>query len=81
MLDLSGTAIKEFPSSIEGLATLTLLTLVDCKNLVRLPCTICSLNWLERLCLCGCSNFDSLPENLWNLKGLNELHFSRTAIK
>ena len=80
-LDLSGTAIKEFSSSIEGLTTITLLTLEDCKNLVPLPSTICSLNWLERLCLCGCSNFDNLLENLGNLKGLNELHLSRTAMK
>ena len=29
-LDLSGTAIKEFPSSIEGLTTLTSLALQDC---------------------------------------------------
>ena len=29
-LDLSGTAIREFPSSIEGLTTLTSLTLQDC---------------------------------------------------
>ena len=36
-LDLKGTAIKELPPSIEGLATLTLLTLKDCKNLVCLP--------------------------------------------
>ena len=80
-LDLSGTAIKEFSSSIEGLTTITLLTLEYCKNLVHLPSTIRSLNWLECLCLCGCSNFDNLPENLGNLKGLNELHLSQTAIK
>ncbi|XP_075651922.1 uncharacterized protein LOC142622358 [Castanea sativa] len=81
LLDLSGTAIKEFPSSIEGLTILTLLTLKDCKNLVCLPSTICSLNSLEYLNLCGCSNFDNLPENLGNLKGLKQLDLSRTAIK
>ncbi|KAK9987256.1 hypothetical protein SO802_032207 [Lithocarpus litseifolius] len=80
-LDLSGIAIKKFPSSIEGLTTLTFLTLNDCKNLMRLPSIICSLNSLECLCLCGCSNFDNLPENLGNLKALKELHLSRTAIK
>ncbi|KAK4580835.1 hypothetical protein RGQ29_024473, partial [Quercus rubra] len=80
-LDLSGTAIKEFPSSIEGLMTLNLLNLKDCKNLVCLPNTICSLSSLRRLNLCGCSNFDNLPENLGNLKGLCELDLSGTAIK
>ena len=80
-LDLSGTAIKEFPSSIHGLTMLTLLTLDDCKNLVRLPSTICGLNSLEGLYPRGCSNFDNLPENLGNLKGLKELDLSGTAIK
>ena len=80
-LDLSGTVIKEFPSSIECLTTLTLLTLGDCKNLVCLPSTICGLNSLECLYLSGCSNFDNLPENLGNLKGLKELDLSGTAIK
>ena len=51
-LNLSGTAIKELPSSIEGLTALTLLTLNDCKYLVCLPSTICSLNLLE--CLDPC---------------------------
>ncbi|XP_023918694.2 disease resistance protein RPV1-like, partial [Quercus suber] len=80
-LDLSETAIKEFPSSIEGLTALNSLTLKDCTNLVCLPSTICSLNSLERLNLCGCSNFDNLPENLGNLKGLYHLDLSGTAIK
>ena len=33
MLFLSGITIKELPSSIEGLTTLTFLILEDCKNL------------------------------------------------
>ena len=78
---MSGPAIKEIPSSIAGLTTLTLLTLKDCKNLVCLPSTICSLNSLEYLDLSGCSNFDILPENLGNLKGLKWLYLSGTAIK
>ena len=43
MLFLSGTTIKELPSSIEGLTTITFLILEDCKNLECLPSTICSL--------------------------------------
>ena len=80
-LNLSETAIKEFPSSIEGLTTLNLLTLNDCKNLVCLPSTICSLKLMECLDLSRCSNCDNLPENLGNLKGLKELYLSGTAIK
>ena len=69
-LYLSGTTIKEMPSSIEGLKAITLLTLKDCKNLVCLPSTICCVKLLECLDLSGCSNCDNLPENLGNLKGL-----------
>ena len=79
-LHLSGTAIKEFPSSIEGLTTLNSLTLKDCMNLVCLPSTICSLNSLECLDLCECSNFDNLSENLGNLKGLCDLDLIGIAI-
>ena len=80
-LYLSGTTIKELPSSTEGLSTLTLLTLKDCKNLVCLPNTICCLKLLEYIDLSRCSNFDKLPENLGNLKGLKELYLSGTTIK
>ncbi|XP_030971320.1 TMV resistance protein N-like isoform X2 [Quercus lobata] len=80
-LYLRGTAIKEMPSSIEHLISLTLLTLKDCKNLVSLPCTICSLKSLEFFDLSGCSKFENLPENLGNLKGLKKLHLSGIAIR
>ena len=80
-LDLSGTAIKELPSSIVGLTALSLLTLIDCKNLMCLPSAVCCLKLLERLDLFGCSNCDNLPENLGNLKGLKQLDLSGTAIK
>ena len=79
-LYLSATTIKELPSSVEGMTALPFLTLLDFKNLVCLPSTIGSLKLLE-LDLSGCSNFDKLPENLGNLKGLEELHFSGTSIK
>ena len=80
-LDLSKTAIEEFPSSTGGLIGLTSLTLRCCKNLVCLPSTICSLKSLESLDLSRCSNFDNLPENLGNVKGLKRLDLSGTAIK
>ena len=80
-LYLSGTTIKELPSSVEGMTALPFLTLLDFKNLVYLPSTIGSLKLLECLDLSGCSNCDKLPENLGNLKGLEELHFSGTSIK
>ncbi|KAM3690934.1 hypothetical protein ACB098_09G160700 [Castanea mollissima] len=81
MLDLGGTAIKELPSSIERLSSLTSLNIHDCKDLVCLPSTICSLKSLESLDLSGCSNFDNLPENLGNVNGLKRLDLSEIAIK
>ena len=80
-LYLSGSTIKELPSSIEGLTALTLFAFKDCKNLVCLLSTICCLKLLECLDLSRCSNCDNLPENLGNLKGLEELYLSGTAIK
>ncbi|XP_050245514.1 disease resistance protein RPV1-like isoform X5 [Quercus robur] len=79
-LDLSETAIEEFPSSIGGLIGLTSLTLRSCKKLVCLPNTICCLKSLECLDLSGSSNFENLPENLGNVKGLKMLHLDFTAI-
>ena len=59
----------------------TLLTLKDCKNLVYLPITICSVKLLECLDLSGCLNCDNLPENLENLNGLKKLYLSGTTVK
>ena len=46
-----------------------------------LPSTICSLKSLESLNLSGCSNFDNLPKNLGNVKGLKRLDLRGTTIK
>ena len=80
-LDLSVIAIKELPSSIERLTNLTVLTLKDCKNLMRLPNAIWSLKLGNSLDLSGCSKFDNLPENLGNAEGLEKLDLSGSAIK
>ena len=80
-IDLSGTAIKEMPSSIEHLTYLTVLTLKDCKNLVRLPNNIFCLKLLKFLDLSRCSKFDNLGENLGNAKGLELLNLRGMAVK
>ena len=80
-LNLSGIAVKELPSSIGCLTSLTSLNISDCKNLVCLHSTICSLKLLESLDLSRCSNFDNLLENLGNVKGLKWLGLSETAVK
>ena len=74
-------AITELPSSIECLTSLNKLILKDCKNLVCLPNTICSLTLLECLDLCGCSKFDKLPEDLGNIVSLGKLILSGIVIK
>ena len=80
-LHLSGTIIKEQPSSIGGLMALNLLTLKDCNSPACLPFTICGLKLLECPDLPGCSNCDHLPENFGSLKGLKKLYLSGTTIK
>ena len=80
-LYLSGTTIKELPSSIEGLTAIAILILKDCKNLVCLPSTICCLKLLECLDISGCSNCENLPKILGNLNGLKYLYLSGTSIK
>ncbi|KAH9790014.1 ADP-ribosyl cyclase/cyclic ADP-ribose hydrolase [Citrus sinensis] len=60
-LSLDGTAIQEFPSSIERLSSLILLNLGNCLRLEGLPSKICKLKSLERLNLAGCLNLQRLP--------------------
>ena len=80
-LNLSETAIKELPLSVERLKCLIYLNLRYCKHLVCLPTTICNLKLLKNLDLLGCSKFDNLPENLGNVEGLKMLDLSETSIK
>ena len=80
-LDLSGTAIKELPSSIEFLTGLGALALEDCKKFVLLPSIVCSLKSLETMYLFRCPKFVNLPDNLGNLIHLSNLCFEGTAIE
>ena len=80
-LYLNETAINGLPLSVERLTGIIKLNLRDCKNLLSLPNACCSLMFLKVLTLSGCSKLDALPENLGNLKALEELDVSGTAIK
>ena len=80
-LYLNKTPIKDLPFAVEHVTGLIELDLEDCKNLSNLPNAYCSLMSLKILTLSGCSKIDELPENLGNLKCLEELNVSRTAIK
>ncbi|QHN84149.1 TMV resistance protein N [Arachis hypogaea] len=81
MLSLEGTAITKLPSSIGSLVGLTQLKLNNCKNLVCLPDTIHKLKSLKILNVSGCSKIRSLPECLKEIKCLEELCASETAIE
>ena len=78
---MSGTAIKELPSSIQHLTSLTSLTLLNCYKLECLPNTTCGVKLRGALNLSTCSGFKNLPEKLWMLKDLEMLDLSSTTIK
>ena len=80
-LCLSEIAIKDPSLLVERSTGLVDLDLRDCKNLSSLPISICSLTSLKTLNISDCSKLDKLPKNLGNIEGLEELDWSRTAIK
>ncbi|XP_065637060.1 disease resistance-like protein DSC1 [Quercus suber] len=79
-LCLSETAIKDLPLSMEHLTGLIKLDLRECKNLSSLSNGCCCLKSLKILTLSSCSKLDTIPENLGNIEGLEELDLSGTAI-
>ncbi|MFQ6667215.1 hypothetical protein Gotur_033312 [Gossypium turneri] len=80
-LDLSGTALKELPSSIGNLIGLVHLSLNDCENLVCLPDSFYKLKSLKRFYLKGCSRLEIFPEIMDTMERLYELDLSGTALK
>lgn len=63
-LDLSGSGIKELPSSIELLAGLRQLNLSSCLELMYIPPNIYKLLNLKQLLLGGCSKLSVFPKNV-----------------
>ena len=64
---------------MEQLTGLIKFDITNCKNLSSLHEAICSLTSLKTLTLSGLK-LDNMPMNLGNLKGLEELDVSGTAI-
>nr|XP_017190327.2 disease resistance-like protein DSC1 [Malus domestica] len=81
LLELTGTAIVELPSSIECLSDLIEIQLENCKKFAKLPSSICKLKSLERLDLTGCSEFECFPEISEPMDHLEFLSLERTAVK
>ncbi|KAJ8760241.1 hypothetical protein K2173_011653 [Erythroxylum novogranatense] len=82
-LDLSGTAIKQVPSSsVELLSKLKKLKMIDCRELESLPSNFfCKLTSLYQLDLSRCSRFKMLPEIMEPTKHGVALNLSETAIE
>uniref|UniRef100_F6GW27 TMV resistance protein N n=2 Tax=Vitis vinifera TaxID=29760 RepID=F6GW27_VITVI len=79
-LCLKGSAINELPT-IECPLEFDSLCLRECKNLERLPSSICELKSLTTLNCSGCSRLRSFPEILEDVENLRNLHLDGTAIK
>ncbi|XP_048421890.1 probable disease resistance protein RPP1 isoform X2 [Pyrus x bretschneideri] len=79
-LNLSGTAVKELPSSIEFFPGLKIIQLKGCYRLSSIPKSICKLKCLEELDISasGIRNFPEILEPMDNLKSLN---ISRTSVE
>ncbi|OWM89411.1 hypothetical protein CDL15_Pgr024159 [Punica granatum] len=60
-IDISCTAVKELPSSIENLTGLRYIKLNSCKNLKALPTNIYSLQKIKDLYLKGCTRLQEFP--------------------
>ncbi|XP_034680691.1 disease resistance protein RPV1-like isoform X1 [Vitis riparia] len=79
-LCLKGNVINELPT-IGCPLELDSLCLRECKNLERLPSSICELKSLTTLFCSGCSRLRSFPEILEDVENLRELHLDGTAIE
>ncbi|XP_004289203.1 PREDICTED: protein SUPPRESSOR OF npr1-1, CONSTITUTIVE 1-like [Fragaria vesca subsp. vesca] len=77
-LYLDGTAFGYLPEQLRGLI---LLSLRGCKNLQKLPLSICSMTSLKFLYLSSCSSIQTLPEDIGHLEHLEELDMCETAIR
>ncbi|KAJ9676312.1 hypothetical protein PVL29_025035 [Vitis rotundifolia] len=80
MLCLKENAINELPA-IGCPLELDSLCLRECKNLERLPSSICELKSLTTLFCSGCSRLRSFPEIREDMENLRVLHLGGTAIE
>jgi hypothetical protein len=75
-INLTKTAIKELPTSLEYLVGLQTLCLKLCTELVTLPNSIVNLNHLSELDCSGCCSIVNLPESIAHLSSLKSLDLS-----
>ncbi|KAH7529365.1 hypothetical protein FEM48_Zijuj05G0176500 [Ziziphus jujuba var. spinosa] len=72
-LNLSGTAIKELPSSIDHIVGLHELHLSACRKLVHIPSSIYKLVFLDVLNLTSCTSLSEFPNYVQEIHGNFEL--------
>ncbi|KAH9725874.1 ADP-ribosyl cyclase/cyclic ADP-ribose hydrolase [Citrus sinensis] len=90
-LDLENCGIEEVPSSIECLSNLRSLDLLNCTRLEHItstifklesfPSSLCMFKSLTSLKINDCPRLERLPDELGNLKALEELAVEATAIR
>lgn len=79
-VNLTKTAIKDLPSSLEFLVGLQTLRLRLCSNLVSLPNGIVNLNRLSLLDCSDCCRLTGIPNNIGHLSSLTELSLQESSI-
>ncbi|GAU51839.1 hypothetical protein TSUD_416220 [Trifolium subterraneum] len=79
-INLTNTAIKDLPSSLEHLVGLQRLKLKLCSNLVSLPNSIVKLSLLSHLDCSGCCRLTEIPNNIGCLSSLTELSLQGSSI-
>ncbi|WJX54395.1 hypothetical protein P8452_40282 [Trifolium repens] len=79
-INLTKTAVKELPSSLEYLVGLQTLCLKLCSDLVSLPNSIVNLNFLSELDCSGCRSLTEIPNNIGSLSLLRELSLQESNI-
>jgi hypothetical protein len=79
-INLTRTAIKELPSSLENLVGLQILLLKLCSELVSIPNSIVNLNHLSELDCSGCCSLEDIPNNIGCLSSLRKLSLKGSSI-
>ncbi|RHN43824.1 putative leucine-rich repeat domain, L domain-containing protein [Medicago truncatula] len=80
-INLTKTAIKELPSSLEyNLVALQTLCLKLCSDLVSLPNSVVNLNYLSEIDCSGCCSLTEIPNNIGSLSSLRKLSLQESNV-
>lgn len=79
-INLTKTAIKELPSSLDYLVGLQTLRLNLCRDIEHLPNNIGNIKLLSKLDFSGCDKLSEIPSDIGRLSSLRELSFHESGI-